>query len=253
MPRPSRYYYLAQLLLTAGMLKGCGQGVSIPPVPRLQLTSDSGYITKNVALSFLLAANLTDATGDYWKERYPRNTDTVGKYYRTDSGGVMVLLEAWSGKDASELLFAIELRKDGTMARTETYTTFSGHWCQESPVRTFSKAGPYFMITGCGHGSGYSSEYRYIFRHPLPEDKLDAIYFGSYSSLNTNDPEFAQLVNSEMSIAGDSIVLRYHVHRGEKGDTMTWDSGTTRTVAYTWDKDHWETGDSALLTDLNTE
>lgn len=231
---------------------GCKPGKKLPT---LTLKGDSGYVTKAEVLPFLLASRLTDTAQGYWRQRFNSDSDTIGKYYLANTAGNKIMLMQFYNKvDSGEELGVMEFNRQGILLAHEGYPMVD-YWCDDHAIKTFEKKGRYFMITGCGHGSGFGSEYRYIFDHVVPYDKLNAIWFSCYNAFGIHYTGHPGEVSGEMSIADSGILLHYTFRSGEwdKNDDITWNVDKKADVLYTWATDHWTTRDSAVLEDIDMD
>ncbi len=214
----------------------------------LILKSDSGYVSKSEALGFLIANQLTDTTGDYWKIRFPKNGDTIGKYYPSNTrGNTILLVKAMDKNTTFETHMLLEINKDGQLISHSSYGVEDDR-CEDA-IMSFRKKGKYFIITGCGHGSGLGWEYGYVFPHAVQGGQLNAICFSSFCSISWANPEQAQKVSSTMEMDDTSLLFHYTIKAGwnNRSDEIQWQSVRKADVRYTWQTDHWVTKDSALL------
>lgn|GEM_PF-6168835 len=86
------------------------------------LPYDSGYITNKNALSFLLAAGLTDTSIHHKWDKQIKDDDTIGKYYPSNTNGnKMILAKIFDRRDSSNQLILIELDGKGRIIQQTPY------------------------------------------------------------------------------------------------------------------------------------
>lgn len=93
----------------------CGEkrtkAVEFPEAKPVFLTSvqDSGFITKKVGDPYQAGKGLTDTANAFWPHYEP--TDTIGKFFKTGSGGYMISSVAFRDSlEQKHLVFEIDLR-----------------------------------------------------------------------------------------------------------------------------------------------
>lgn len=222
--------------------------------PVLLLQGDSGTMTKKQALSFLLLTHITDTIDGYWIVGSWGDDDTIGKYFRmNERGDVLALVRVIDAKDSVETYVVVRLDASGRLKRYMRIP-YNDLWCEKVGVTNFSRIGKYYLVSTCGHGSGFSSEHRYIFDDVDTGGGSCPIFFGNYYYFCTGDPRYAQMTDADMEIHGDSIVLLYTVQRGNKEkEEIEWQVERKARVAYVRVNGRWTTGDSSLLEGMDME
>lgn len=226
------------------------ESTTYQPLPTLILQADSGYVTRKELFPFLLTAGLTDSIDSYWEIKFPGNDDTVGKYYPSNSNGNTIVLAKFLNKqDSIEHLILMELRTDGTLLQHTIYS-ITDEWCNEDALRSFRKTGKFFMITGCGHGSGYSSEFKYIFDRIIPEDSIARIYFSTYRSYG-----IPQRVSSAIIQCDTILKVHYTIAKGSEGSNgrTQWTTANESDVSFFWRNNEWVAEDSAILKEMDVD
>ena len=248
-----KHFILTVVAVCSGLfITACNNGRNTKPaIATISLKNDSGYVTKREILSFLLANNLTDTIKEYWQKRFKNDEDTIGKYFPSNTQGNKILLVKLLYKqDTFEHLVVLEINNSGQLLKNTAYWP-NDEWCDQDAVRSFIKTGRYFMITGCGHGSGYGSEYMYIFDRVIPEDNLAKIYISIYKSYGVK-----QIVNSTMKIYDSSILIHYTIIDGyysEIDDKIERNEAKEGDVLYTWVNNNWKASDSSILKEMDMD
>jgi len=216
--------------------------------PRLRLQNDSGYITKQEVLPFLLETGLTDIS-EWWAQT--KDKDTLGKYYKSDKNGdYLLLVTSWRKIDSTTMQYLIELSEKGDlMGAVEAY---GGNWSFGVDGQYFSdfhKVGKYFTTSFSPHGAGYFGNWIHIFDTLLCINELSAIFTGCYSihgGFNFNP----QNIYSTYDILDSVCTVHYFIEEGkddEKTSDIIWDNLTERIIKYKYDGQSWEAEDSSLL------
>ncbi len=150
-------------------------------------------------------------------------------------------------KDSLEHIAVMEIDSAGKLSSYTLYYV-EDQWCEDA-VRSFQKVGKFFMLTGCGHGSGYGTEYRYIFDHIVPEEQLPAIYLSSFVGCGSPHD-----ISSTMQVTDTAVIVDYFVKKGQiSGDSLRWGAGKNVDITYTWKHSSWQASDSTALADLEME
>ncbi len=248
-----KHFILTILAAFSGLLfTACNNSCdSKSGIATISLKDDSGYIKKKEILSFLLENNLTDTIKEYWQKRFKNDEDTIGKYFPSNTQGNKILLVKLLYKqDSFEHLVVLEINSSGQLLKNTAYWP-NDEWCAQDAIRSFTKTGRYFMITGSGHGSGYGSEYKYIFDTVMHEDSLAKIYCTIYRYLGVE-----QKVSSTMKIYDSTILVHYIImngYYGESDDKIEREEAKEGDVLYTWVNNNWKASDSSILKEMDMD
>ena len=220
-------------------------------MPRLVLKQDSGYITKKEALPFLFASALSDTLPQFWKEMFPHDDDTIGRYFPSNTqSGHLVICRVLDRTDSMEGFVIMEVGKDGTLLNHGTHSAM-GDWCDEDVLKNIRKVGRYFMIIDCGHGSAYGSEHAYIFDRVEPDSSSNCVFLSSYTGMGP----YPQMVNYEMEIKDSVIIMHYKVQKGEYKENydIKWVKDRDVDVMYQRKNNSWAATDSTLFGNMDME
>ncbi|MCL2131450.1 MAG: hypothetical protein FWH36_03195 [Lentimicrobiaceae bacterium] len=131
---------------------------------KLILTNDSGFVTKNEGLDFLLANSLMD-TNDFLyltdsnvieeyikKKNYdgpvvkiPVENDTIGKYYRMEnSDNYIVCLVYYSARIKQHIHCLMEINSNGELVKNEKF--YLGLFITKIPYDIFYRYGDFFAL-----------------------------------------------------------------------------------------------------------
>jgi len=224
-------------------------------LPRLILKQDSGYITKKEVLPFLLASGITDTIQGFWKTRFPNDGDTVGRYFRSSTqNGHLAICRSLYKVDSVETFVIMEVAGDGELLSYGIHSSID-YWCDEDAVKNAHKIGRYFIIKGCGHGSGYGSEYADIFDRADTGSVLNYVFLSNYSSHGMPDYEYAQMVTSQIDIRDSGILIHYTIQKGawKRNYDIKWVKDHIADVMYKRKNNRWAATDSALLENIDME
>ena len=216
--------------------------------PKLTLLNDSGYLTKQEVLPFLLEAGLTD-TSDWWSKI--SNNDTLGQYYRSEKNGYYyMMVNSWSKRDSTTMEYLIELSKEGDFKGS--IEAYGGNWSfgvDGNYYSDFHKIGKYFTTSFSPHGTGYFGTWIHIFDTLECINELSAIFTGCYS-IHGGSNFNPQNIYSTYDIVDSICTVHYFIEEGvddEKLNDIIWDKPTERIIKYKYDGKSWEAEDSSLL------
>lgn len=146
----------------------------------------------------------------------------------------------------------IDFAEDGEMNNHEFYSTVD-YYCDEDAIQSFTKKGRYFILFGCGHGSGYGSSYMYIFDKLLPEDSLNTVWDQIYSSTSLNFKGYSELLTSVVEVKNDSLLLHYQLNKGTYHKKATeWTPMEKADVCYIKENALWHATDSSFLNKISS-
>jgi hypothetical protein len=214
---------------------------------KLILTQDSGFITKEVGLAFLLSNSLTDSSS--WE--HCNQTDTIGKYYRMENNNhyIMCLVD-YSGY-CYENHIIIEINENGELLKSERF--FHGNYFPWNNVYDgFSKYGDFF---GIKTGAGLASSVLYLFKEVTSQDSILPIYF----SCGTPNFEcfFFYFHTPFMEWKKDELILHYTFEEREvkydekRDDFITKIHNRSKfTINYFYENGKWNTTDKDKLKEL---
>ena len=190
----------------------------------IDFSPDSGYITKSVALPFLLSHGTTDTNHLYWNR--VSDSDTIAKYYRDqETGHYFICFFDCSHKSASQTHLIFELNQNGEVIKNERFIHGNYPCCWKNYYSGFNRYGTFYGINICGTGSGYCAKNLLLFKNLIPQDsqKLIPIEYWSYSG----DGE-SQSLSSLMKIENNEILMHYKVEIGLLDDSLNFNINETR-------------------------
>lgn len=245
----NRSLILVIALFTSSFITGCELKPSAATTPETKriLVNDSGYITKRQAYPFLTSIGLSNTPGGFWFKELVSDNDTVGKYYRSNERGhYIVLIRAFCKTDSSETLILAYLKSDGKLLAYRSYGSLDYH-CHKDAVTSFCKVGKYFMLWGCEYGSGYGSTWAYVFES-MPKDELSKIFFGCFSTMGMDNPEYPQQLKSVMELTDSGILMHYTLNTGRWGAVgIVWRVVQKADVDFAMRNGDWVASDSSIL------
>lgn len=215
---------------------------------KLILSSDSGFVTKKMGLSFLLSNNLTDTSEFFWNQIV--ESDTIAKYYQIiDNGNYIYCTIELSKEYSFRTNLLIELTKEGEIVRIERFFHGNNPCCWKNYYEGFHKYGEYFGIKICGTGSGYCASYLFLFKDIISQDSQKAIPLRFWSYCGGQ----AQCFNSAMEIEKDILRMHYKLEDGILDDSSNFKVTNTKTfeVKYFFRDKVWNTNDSLKFEGLD--
>lgn len=179
----------------------------------LDLSKDSGFVTKKIGLPFLIAHQLTDTIGTYWKD-YIKDSDTIGKYYKIQETGHFYYCTIDRQPDDFETHLILELNQDGKLLQSERF--FHGHYhcCWENRYEGFQKYGDYLGIKTCSTGSGFCATHLYLFKNLVPQDSLESVLIDYWEAMGGEDRNPRSL-SSSLTISKDVLLVHYKLEEGK--------------------------------------
>jgi len=217
---------------------------------KLELSLDSGFITKKVGLPFLLSNKLTDTTESFWDQ--VKDFDTIAKYYKIkETGNYYYCSIDISGQYSFETHLIIELTSDGEIIKSERFKHGNYACCWNNYYDGFNKYGDYYGIDICGTGSGYCATYLFLFKNLIPQDSQKEIPIRYWSSMGPKGQ--SQSFSSSMDIDKEVIIMHYRLDEGELDDSLNFNINKTRAfeVKFNLIKGIWTTNDTAKFEGLD--
>ncbi len=181
-------------------------------------SSDSGFVTKQEGVRFLLSVIPADTSRSFWK--HVTDSDTIGRYYQQHGSGHYVLcLADYSGVYDFETHLLFEVKADGTVLKAERYYHGNYPCCWNNAYEGFYKMGDFFVMTVCGTGSGYCGSEVYVFRELISQSKQNSIRTHYWFS----DPEGGdpRSLYATMECKGGAIIVHYTFETGSFSEDNT--------------------------------
>jgi hypothetical protein len=142
--------------------------------PTIQLSGDSGFITKKIGLPFLIANELTDTAESFWDQI--NDGDTIAKYYRDQETQHFVYCSFdLSRKYSFTTHLIMELDEKGEILEHQRYLHGNYPCCWNKTFDGFKRYGDGYGIKICGTGSGYCASYLFLFKKIIPQDSQYSI------------------------------------------------------------------------------
>lgn len=181
----------------------------INPLVTHMLALDSGVITKQDGLPWLLALGVADTTDsaarEAWRVTAPR--DTVGKFYRAaESADRLVCCEVPSGDFPAAEHWLLRVAPDGRVLQRQQY--FLGKYpCDgKSFLAGLRRRGPWFLLTANDTGAGYCAAFLYVFDRTLPPTSANGIL----TSLDDDaDGYLVRRLTSRLEARADTLLVHY--------------------------------------------
>lgn len=239
-------YTAAATLLLAGCL---GLPTKPPPAARvvipIELTADSGFLTRAQVLPFLVNNELADSLNSWWKQWKP--ADTMGKYYRMQDNNYLVCVLASDDKGNVEENRLVVVNSKGLYVESQDF--FSDYCSLNRRTQALQKRGKYFLTYTCGSGSNYGSSWFSLFTK-LSERKesgqlLEWQHMGAPDCYD---------IASHWKVSGDSCTIAYTVQKGTSTFNGCEDTRSEYiTVIYTFKNGGWTAADSSKLKKMRIE
>ncbi len=204
------------------------------------LKNDSGYILKPVAKHLFSISLFTDTGNVNTTWHLLKDTDTIGKYYRSPKSGNYVFCILDYGTTSYEPHDLFEISHNGSnwkMIASEKYYHGNYPCCWGNHFEGFKKDGNMFTIKICGTGTGHCASNLYVFEKVAPEDSLN--YITDYSL-----SESGVKLTSTMKINDSVIEATYFI---DPGSYETEVKKGTIAVTYVLKGRYWEAKDSSLI------
>lgn len=184
--------------------------------PLLSLQQDSGFVTKKIGLPFLIAHQLTDTTGTYWKD-YIKDSDTIAKYYKVKQTGHFYYCTIDRLPDDFETHLILELNQAGELLQSERF--FHGHYhcCWKNRYEGFQKYGDYFGIKTCNTGLGFCASSLYLFKKLASQDTLEPVLIDYWEAMGGEDRNPRRL-SSFLTTDKDTLLVHYKLEEGKMVD-----------------------------------
>lgn len=177
-----------------------------------EVKPDSGYIHKDEAVKLLLQAKYDLGYVPEGRDtldlepRYIGLTDTIGKYYRLDTGNYLVFLQDIIHPDRNVSVL-LETTPDNTILKAEPYWAGMYQCCLDKPYEVIKKyPGGYFGAASCGTGSGHCSSNIYFFKEFSPQGNSICSYIYTGWCRGT---QIACHLNSDIEIRNDTVIMHY--------------------------------------------
>ncbi|MFM2226345.1 MAG: hypothetical protein RJA07_2547 [Bacteroidota bacterium] len=212
---------------------------------KLLLNSDSGFITKQIGLQFLIKNNLADTINKNWDKI--TDIDTVGKYYRIPNSDNYYLFTSVNPND--EILLS-EVDSSGKVFQLKKF--YHGNWscCWKNKFNGFYKFGNFFGIKTCGSGSAYCSSFFYFFKKLTDQDNIKSIPFNVFSSGINGE---VLLLNSTFNFSNqNNLFFEYKLEKGKTDTNNEIKIFSTKyyKIKFTFLNNNWLTNDSSKFEEL---
>lgn len=229
-------------------------------------TLDSGYITKQLGLPYLILNNLTDRID--WD--YVSDNDTIAKYYRKPkTDNFFICFIDLSLEYDFETHLICEITSYGELLNYKRL--FHGNYscCWNNYYDGFQKYGDFFGVDICGTGSGYCSGNIHLFRHSVEQvDLFSALKMVSFMDCELDDPTYFYK-SSQYQVKQNLVKIRYSFEKSLMGYSNLIDEKTGKiyelddlvvleelvmdevTIRYFYNYGHWICLDSTNLQKLD--
>ena len=228
---------------------------------KLILTGDSGFITKDIGLEFLLSNSLTDTIPNSSAWYLFKQNDTIGKYYRMENNNyIMCLIDYGSQKEYwFETHIVMEIGAKGELVKSERF--FHGNYpcCWNNAYEGFSKYGNFFGIQICGTGSGFCSSDLYLFKEITPQDSISSIPFSCYVMIDDVIATFHTFYTLSVELKKDVLIINYILKEGTEQSNKKKGNNTYKVqiidefeIRYFYENEQWHTKENDKLEKLNS-
>lgn len=210
----------------------------------LELSSDSGFITKKIGLPFLMSNKLSDTINSFWNQ--VNDFDTIAKYYKIkETGHYYYCTIDLSQQYIFETHLIIELTCDGEIIKSERFKHGNYSCCWNNYYEGFNKYGNYCGIDICTTGSGYCATYLFLFKNIIPQKSQKKIPISYWLSMGPKGQ--SQSLSSTIDIDNDEIIIHYKSGEGELDDSLNFNLNKTRAfeVKFNLINGIWTTNDTA--------
>jgi len=231
--------YLSTLFIAALFIQWDSSAIKSVPIHKFGFEADSGFILKPQAEQLLKKIHLDTLDVSYI---YSKDTDTIGKYYKTAGGNFYACIEV--PYHAAHKI--AEVSVDGKIIRSEDFYSGSSFCCWNNSYDGFQKHGKYFTIKSCSTGSAYCSGELDVFEKLTK--RTDSSILESEWVGFTGD-KYSYDLSSKMQIRNDTIFMKYTIEKGVL--KKKWKVKKTKTfdVFYTLKNSKWIASDTTKLID----
>lgn len=225
------------------LLAACQHNKTISHPAKI-LSGDSGYLSKQVLLPYMLSEKVLDTTGssDLWS-MHP-DSAIMGKYYR--NGDNYIICAVIANSPFESLL----LMKVNAEEHVENYAPYiHSNYCNCWNEFGFGKIDGYFYVNTCGTGTAYTGSYMNFFKDIVPQDSSKSITVFNWQGLMSEDINYQQ-ANAIYNISNDSIYLNYTITEGHRDDSLVITREKildTFQVVYFMKAGQWTTNDTAKM------
>jgi len=198
------------ILGVISLLVSCNRTISNNNQSHLafRFVSDSGYILKNEGIAFLL--QIKDTSTVNVNNSTFKNTDTIGKYYKTKTGNYIACIIDNIHPDKEWHPVVFEYKPDGEILKNEHF--YGGYLCcWKNHYEGFQKHGDYYSIKTCETGSGFCGGHINVFKKLEPQliDDIPTSAWSSLCALQAEGPALACSMTSKISIKSDTVIVHY--------------------------------------------
>lgn len=247
--------FLLFILICVNKTFACNTNEVTTPQNKLILANDSGFITKEFGLNFLLNdslilyANELETTPDelFWQDY--NLTDTIGKYYNKENSDhyIMCLIDFFGEKSFEDYII-IEINAKGELLKSEKFSP-KRYRCWTDAYDGFSKYNDFFGIKVCIGGPGWSYTDLYLFKEIMPQDSINPVPVSGWLDHAAEGLDFLRTFEvSSMEIKKNEVIIHYlkdkEKYKYDKkgkflyGETVEKDKKIT--VEYIYNNGKWE-------------
>lgn len=220
---------------------------------------DSGFFTKKEGLPLLLQLGLADTTDSLASKTWQltKAQDTVGKFYRTDqTGNLLVLCLANGGDVSGEDYLLLELSPEGQVLQKRRYFLGKYPCClqHENFYNGLSKKEKWLLLTGCNTGSGFCAGFLNVFNQTLPPSYDKGILASLYDA--TTPPYEGQFealrITSTAAWHHDTLLMQYTQKRtfSDENENVQEEAVERFDINYVQQGSGWRALDSTRLKEL---
>lgn len=204
----------------------------------LNLKCDSGYVLSNEALRFLINKALIDtispenkndyiqycyksedSTSDnsteYYYTWYSAPNDTIGKYYKVETGNFIVALSL------SREILLLEIDSDSNLVNSELFGHGNYACCWNDFDDMLKRYNNYLGVMTCGTGTAYCSSYITFFKNNIvPQNGVPAYE----SSIGFGEVRPGHLLTSDIQFKDSCLIMHYTLEKftiDEQGEKQT--------------------------------
>ena len=231
----------------------------------LIFTNESGFVTKEDGMAFLLSNSLIDTTIRFSKlEEWDKinSTDTIGRYYQIENSDSYMMCLPYSLDFFRPIYLIMEVTSHGKLVKSEKFDFGNAHtW--NTYYKDFSKMENFWVVFAQGGHAVHWYCKAYLFKKLLPQDSISYIRIGERHILHKSKyfrsrKEILKryLPSTSMKIEGNELTLNYNLRNGKvKKDKDGYSNiffkysrrSKKVSIKYLYENEKWNTNDTKQL------
>ena len=228
---------------------------------QLFFDKESGFLTKEEGMAFLLFNSLIDTFSSFSKLKYwdkINSTDTIGRYYRIENSDNYMMCLPHSLDFFGPMYLIIEVTSHGKLVKSEKFDFGNAHKWNTYYKDFFQKEKFWGIVAQGGYNcGGYLYGNLYLFKELLPQDSITYIRFFEREISHKNIFRKKKIIKRyypAMKIEGNELIINYKLNRGkvktDKAGHIIFEYSRTNkkiSIKYFYEDERWNTNNTAQL------